>query len=271
MKSPVETPAAVDWSRAMALLADLKTAVRRSLAAKVLLGKELEANQKKLGFTRGDARRFSPKPQIAVLGETGPTWGDWCKAELGISDDTAGRYIKCFLAVKAKAKDHAETLRLLETPSEKLRSDELAALAARAGQLVCFETESSLIKELQELRDQTRGKKPSKDDQEKEERRKDQTAADLIFGGIQDSFKKFKTDVRAAFKTSIGEALRKRLPVRPKEGEPLSLVKIRDDIKAKVQDVETDLNALVQSMDRQIEKLIRDEDERNKQLTKSKR
>lgn len=270
MKSPTVTPAAVDWSRAQALLADLKSAVRRSLAAKVLLGKELEAIQKKLGFTRGDASRFSPRFQIESLGESGPTWDDWCKAELDISAPTAWRYIKCFLAVKAKAKERPETLRLLETPSEKLKSDELSALAARAGQLVCFETETSLIKELQELRDQSRGKKPTKDEQEKEDGDKVKTGTDLIFGSVHDSFKKFKSDVRAALKTSIGEALRERLPLRPMEGAPLSLVQIRDDIKAKVQDVETDLNALVRSMDKQIEKLLRDEADRSKQLTKSK-
>jgi hypothetical protein len=270
MKSPTETPTAVDCSRALALLADLKSAVRRSLAAKVLVGKELEAIQKKLGFRRGDASRFFPKTAVAVLGESGPTWGDWCKANLGISDDTAARYQKCFLAVKAKAKDHPETLRLLETPSEKLKGDELAALAARAGQLVCFETETALIKELHEIRDQQRGKKPSKDDQEKEQRAKVHTTADLIFGGIRDNYKKFKTDVRAAFQKSLGMAVQEKLPVRSKNDGELTLEKIRDDLKEMVLDVETDLKALVLILDKQIEKTPPDATGQSKPTTKSK-
>jgi hypothetical protein len=270
MKSPTETPAAVDCSRLRARLADLKSSLRNTVANMVLAGKEAKDIQKRLGFTHGDANRFSPRRQVVVLGESQPTWDDWCKAELGISSATVGRYIKCFEAVKRRAarEQHSEILRLLETPSEKLKCDELAALAARVGHLVCDETESSLISEYREL---DKPKKKTKADQEKEDGDKVQRAADLIFGGIDESFKKFKADVRSAFKESIGEAIQERLPLRPKEGEPLSLVQIRDDIKAKVRDVETDLKALVLSMDRQIEKLLRDEAEQSKQLTKSKR
>ncbi|RYG95365.1 MAG: hypothetical protein EON58_14310, partial [Alphaproteobacteria bacterium] len=91
-----------DWTRAKGLLAELKSATRRSLSAQVLLGKELRFLKKKMGFQRGDADRFSSKPAQCGFGdfqrvtenETPKTWEKWCQAELGISDDTADRYLR---------------------------------------------------------------------------------------------------------------------------------------------------------------------------------
>jgi hypothetical protein len=76
--------------------------------------------------------------------------------------------------------------------------------------------------------------------------------------------------VRAAFKKSLGEALQGSLPIEEEEGCALSLVQIRDDIKGKVQEVETDLNALVRSMDRQIKKMRAEASGQSTQLTKTK-
>lgn len=146
MKTNIQTtPAAPDWSRAKGLLADLNSAVRRSLSAQVLLGKELATIKARLGFTHGRNRWT---PQIAVS----RNWGEWCTAELGISDDTANRWIRCFEAAlkKAKARKSKEpkACRLLEIPADELNGDELAALAELIQGLVVGETQAGLLEEL---------------------------------------------------------------------------------------------------------------------------
>lgn len=140
-----------EWSRVRGLLADLKSATRRSLSAQVLLGKELLNLKRKLGFA-GSGRRLIEKPQAAVFVRESRTWKAWCEAELGISDDTANRYIACFESALKRAKSRnakePEACRLLEIPSAELTGDELERLAACIDRLVDSETQVGLLEEL---------------------------------------------------------------------------------------------------------------------------
>ncbi len=140
------TPAAPDWTRAKGLLAELKSAVRRSLSAQVLLGKELSSIKKRLGFIQG---RHIITRQI---GGSSKTWDQWCQDELKIPARTADRWIQCFAAAlkKAKARKAKEpkACRLLEIPADELTGDELAALAEVIQGLVDGDTQAGLLEEL---------------------------------------------------------------------------------------------------------------------------
>lgn len=156
----------VDWSRAKGLLADLKSHVRRSLAAQVLIGKELACLKKKLGFTRGGDRYGSngPNPQcVGLVGKPG-TWEELCKSELGISDQTATRWIRCFESAterakarrnKARRENNADELitwelacRLLTIPADELDGKELEQLAECVGRIVDHDSQADLLDEL---------------------------------------------------------------------------------------------------------------------------
>ncbi len=150
---------AVDWSRAKGLLADLKSHVRRSLAAQVLIGKELASLKKKLGFTHGGARRGSSR-QIGDL----KSWSELTSAELGIPDRTADRWIQCFESATARAKarrnkarreNNADELitwelacRLLTIPADELDGKELEQLAECVGRIVDHDSQADLLDEL---------------------------------------------------------------------------------------------------------------------------
>lgn len=137
-----------EWSRCRGLLADLKSATRRSLSAQVLLGKELLLLKKKLGF-EGSGRRPKEKPQSAVFVRN---FRQCCEEELGISDDSGNRWIACFEAAlkraKARKSKEPEACRLLEIPAAELTGDELEKLAACVDQLVDGETQAGLLEEL---------------------------------------------------------------------------------------------------------------------------
>lgn len=267
MKPELE-PTAVDWSRARALLADLKSAVRRSLATKCLLGKTLTEIQKQLGFTHGSQVRFSPRTQTAFMGENAKTWGDWCKDELGISHDTAGRYIRCFEAICRRAKDRPDIRRLLQTPTEKLNGDEITALAARASFLVCDETETSLLAELKHLKDQEPKKRKTAEAKAKEQQDLTQIAARVIFGDAHKHYKKLKSELQAVFSDALGKAILGDLDVLPDDPKAVSLVGIRDHFSELVNDIESDLKTLVRTLDVEIKKRLPDAAKRLKSPTK---
>ena len=145
MKTPDLKP---EWSRARDLLADLKSATRRSLSAQVLLGKELKRHKNRLGARRG-AHKGGP------LGQFGPmekTWENLCKEELDLPKKTADRYIQCYEAALKLAKDckseEPEACLLLEVPAAALSGDEVEKLAKYIDQLVYHDTQAGLLEEL---------------------------------------------------------------------------------------------------------------------------
>lgn len=156
MKPKIESNA-VDWTRAKGLLADLKSAARRSLAAQILLGKELDFLKKSLGFA-GSGRRPKEKPQVAVFNDP-TTWQAWCKAELDVSDDAVDRWIKCYEAALERAKrtnnkkSHPHAVRLLQMPAAEMDGSEIEALAACVERLVDRTTQQGLLFELGILKD----------------------------------------------------------------------------------------------------------------------
>ncbi len=145
MKTPEKSP---DWSRARGLLADLKTAVRSSLSAQILLGKELFRLKRQLGFTHGGDRKKSIPPR----GDLIRTWPDWCQLEMKIPDRSCDRYIACFEAAlkraKARKSKEPEACRLLEIPAAELTGDEVNLLAACIDRLVDGDTQAGLLEEL---------------------------------------------------------------------------------------------------------------------------
>jgi hypothetical protein len=148
MKTTDQKP---EWSRARGLLAELKSATRRSLSAQILLGKELSGLKRKLGFTHGGDRKGS-SPHVADLIGEPRTWKKWCESELQISDDTAARWVQCFEAALKRAKvrkaKEPEAGRLLEIPAAELTGDELELLAAVVDRLVDQDTQAGLLEEL---------------------------------------------------------------------------------------------------------------------------
>lgn len=146
MKSTDQTS---EWSRARGLLADLKSATRRSLSAQILLGKDLASLKRKLGFTPGGDRKGSSRQ----IGDLIRTWPEWCAKELeGTSDRTADRWIQCFEAAlkRAKARKSKEpnACRLLEIPAAELTGDELEQLETCVDRLVDQDTQAGLLEEL---------------------------------------------------------------------------------------------------------------------------
>jgi hypothetical protein len=129
------------------LLAELKSATRRSLSAQILLGKELSSLKRKLGFL-GSGRREKESRQIGDF----KSWDQYCQGELGIPDRTADRYVQCYEAALKRAKvrksNEPEACRLLEIPAAELTGDELERLATCVDRLVDQDTQAGLLEEL---------------------------------------------------------------------------------------------------------------------------
>lgn len=237
-----------EWSRARGLLADLKTAARKSVSAQILLGKELSLLKKKLGFTHGSQKRFSPKTADCGLGdlqgvtenETPKTWVKWCESQLSISDDTADRYIACFEYALERAKvqksKEPEAFRLLVTPADELTGDELELLADHVGRLVRWDdgnsghlTQSRILAELGIVKtpkglqggDTSGSRKPTDEQSVK-------VWAHTVFGRMVREYDGFGKSFFRAKDAPDYRLLLSQLPIdSPDEGEP-SLIGIKE-------------------------------------------
>lgn len=137
-----------DWTRARDILAGIKTALRLSLAGQILLGQELLTIKMELGFL-GSGRR--EKPHSEVFKCLNRTWEQWCKSELGISDQTADRKIEIYQAAKArvhKLGGQPKLLGLLESHPAKIGEEDHKLLSGMVDKLVWGETQKSLMEEL---------------------------------------------------------------------------------------------------------------------------
>lgn len=148
MKSKQQTTSpSPDWTRAKGLLSELQSAVRRSLSAQVLLGKELAAIKKRLGFQGSGRREKENGHDVAFL-----SWDQWCQKELEICSRTANRWIQCFEVALKRAKvrkrKEPQAARLLEIPADELTGDELEQLAQMVQGLVAGDTQAGLLEEL---------------------------------------------------------------------------------------------------------------------------
>jgi hypothetical protein len=147
----------VDWSRAKALHEALKAHGRRFLVNRILLGKELASLKKKLGFSHGSQSRFSPSPHGVDLEGKPRTWEGWCLLELGISDETARRWIHCFDEAKKRAANSGnkakfpQAARLLQRPAAEMTDGEIDELAACVERLLDKDeviTQRDLLKDM---------------------------------------------------------------------------------------------------------------------------
>lgn len=209
-------------------MADLKSAVRRSLSAQVLLGRELATLKKELGFSHG---RNQWTPQVAVS----KNWGEWCKTELDISDDTANRWIRCYeraldLAKRKKAQC-PEALTLLKASPSDLSAAQLTLLADCVHQLVTGETQAGLLAELKMVKpsEPTPGGDTSGAGKGDEDAAFDQMATDLF----SEITRKCGVLKKTIFNTRNGIDYRvflAELPIQSEDGKP-SLMSIKRELE----------------------------------------
>jgi hypothetical protein len=116
-KQPIKLP---DWDDARHLLDQFKGHALMTVAAKVCLGITLNHLKQKEGFIQG-----------AHTADCGMSWPELVKKELGISDDTANRFIAAGFAVRDKIKKLGGDSRLigmLDQPLQNLSTADAKAL-----------------------------------------------------------------------------------------------------------------------------------------------
>lgn len=136
------------WEDARSLLNQFKGHALMTVAAKVCLGLTLQQLKEKEGYTHGSQKRFSKSADCGD-GES-PTWEDLVKTELGISDDTASRFIRAGFAVREKLKKiggSPRLLSLLETPVQTLSIADAEQVQAAIRTATDGETLTSLLQE----------------------------------------------------------------------------------------------------------------------------
>jgi len=87
------------WERARQILFGIKQHLRLSIAGQALLGMELLALKKELGFLGRGGDRKSNRQNVALK-----TWEKWVSDELTICERTADRMIDCYEAVRLRLK-----------------------------------------------------------------------------------------------------------------------------------------------------------------------
>lgn len=138
-----------DWSRARQILEGIKLTSRLSLAGRILLGLELITLKMELGFCGSGRRKENPLPAVFK------TWGQMCRAELGVSDDYADKLIACYEAAKSKLKrlgGQPRLLTLLETAPAKLDKEAKDTLAKLVDGNEWGETVNELLEEFKILK-----------------------------------------------------------------------------------------------------------------------
>lgn len=118
---PAATPAPDPWAKARRFVEAAQLFQRASLAAQIMAGFELTALHKEWGVQRGGDRRSKPH-DAALL----PTWAEAVKEHLGISPDTAARWMEMARVAKPRlSKGDLDLGRILEknpgalTPAEQ--------------------------------------------------------------------------------------------------------------------------------------------------------
>jgi hypothetical protein len=123
------------WERARNLLAGMRSHSRRRLAAQILLGKEIFEIKLKAGICGAGGDRRS-KVQVGPLKTEEQTWDTLCRKELGISRQTANRYIVRYEKAAEFAKTLPEAGNILLADFGNLTGTEVETLAAFVEKLV---------------------------------------------------------------------------------------------------------------------------------------
>lgn len=142
------------WDHARSILAGVKQALRMSIAGQVLLGQELIALRKDLGYTHGGDRRSSGHDVHLKYS----SWSDWVSGELGVSYKTADRFIAMADAAKARLKKIGHTgdlpggtkklALILDARPSTLNEDDRQRLADVVEKITCGTSQKELLEEL---------------------------------------------------------------------------------------------------------------------------
>ncbi|MFU8894031.1 MAG: hypothetical protein ACNA8L_10420 [Luteolibacter sp.] len=240
---PTTTELHPSWDTARQYLAGTQQAFRLAIAGQVLLGMELMAIKKDLGYTHG-ANKGGPSGQFV---HTGRTWSEWVTAELGISYKTADRMILMWDAARARIKKIGHTVGDLPGGTKKLalivdaRPSTLAEedrerLSAVVERITDGTTQAALLEELRLVKrhapppDTTgidnRTKKQSEDPVE-------QMAFNFWLGGGNQIM-----EIRAS-----GSQYLNMLPIESSDPEKPSLRTLRAETAALLDDIEAAINA----------------------------
>lgn len=125
----------------------MRSHARRRLAGQILLGKEIFEIKLKAGICGAGGDRRS-KVQVGPLKTEEKAWNALCRKELGISRQTANRYIVRFEKAAEFAKTLPEAGNILFADSGKLTGKEIETLAEFVEKLVDEMTKSALLIEL---------------------------------------------------------------------------------------------------------------------------
>ena len=149
------------WDRARKFMGEVKSAFMRSIDAQILLGGELKRLKSELGYDKRGGDRKSNR-QLAGLIEPRRTWEQWCQAELGLSERTAYRFIKCFELIQRRADalgEDSPACRLLATPAKEMTESEYKKASEFLHHLIRQHSQEELLQDFRMLRQPTTGKK----------------------------------------------------------------------------------------------------------------
>lgn len=137
----VQHPEKDIWARAKQYSSAAKHFARASVACQVMLGFELTAIKKELGFVQGGKRGKSKTENASVF----KTWEEHTKAELGITDRTARTYINMAEAAKRRLKSCYNHLPLLEKPVTEFNDQQLELLTKAVNKITDGQTQSQFL------------------------------------------------------------------------------------------------------------------------------
>ncbi|MGJ8674030.1 hypothetical protein [Rubritalea sp.] len=129
------------WSRAKQYATAAKRFARASVACQVMLGFELTELKKELGYTQGRKSSKKKNPTESVFS----TWSEHCKAELGITDDTARKYINMAEGAKRRLKSCYNNLPLLDKPVTEFSDEQLELLDKAVRKITDGQTQSQFL------------------------------------------------------------------------------------------------------------------------------
>ena len=241
-KSTITTELHPSWDNARQYLAGTQQAFRLAIAGQVLLGMELMAIKKDLGYTHGGDRKSSG--QSVHLIER--TWAEWVTAELGISYKTADRMILMWDAARARIKKIGHTgdlpggtkklALIVDARPSTLVEEDREKLTAVVERITDGTTQAALLEELRLVKrhapppDTTgidnRSKKQNDDPVE-------QMAFNFWLGGGNQIM-----EIRAS-----GSQYLNMLPVESSDPEKPSLRTLRAETSALLEDIEAAINA----------------------------
>ena len=164
-----EEATAMNWQDARNTLAAVKLHARLFLAGQVILGMQLQAIKKALGFKNGGDRRSECQRGTLIQ-----TWEDHLKAELGITKRTAYRFERLAEAARTKMKKlggQKHALALLNTSPADLDEENRKVLETLVHKITDGQTQKSLLEDLTLVKTHTKGNgghNPGDDNDEEE-------------------------------------------------------------------------------------------------------